>query len=605
MTRLVFRFAAVACVATLASACGGGGGSRAVPVLPVQAAGQQPEPAGTVNVPESSLRGVMVTVHLPLRNSDQLDALIARQGDQTSPDYHRFLTPTEFRTAYGPSAHDVATAATALQTMGFQTRATSQSIVAAAPQAAVERAFAVKLLAAQPRGRSTASLARSAMSADRTPTLPAALTKVGATVSFAGLVRHVDARRVSTAPYIPANRYSTTGPYWFTDLKQAYGYPSYETVKGSGRRIAIVDASDLLDSDLALYFGHELLAPPTIERRWVDGGPVAFDPNSGDAVEASLDVQQAFGSAPGARIILYGTPDLSDQSVQDAYTAIVEDNKADVVSSSFGLCELYYTKAYNGGTDYTSVLRQMHDTYRQGNAQGITFLSASGDNGAYDCFDPTGSFLVKGVESAADDPNNVGVGGTNLVTKSIPGSVNSSYVRESAYFDTYDPRFGALPNEIFGSGGGISVVFAKPSYQLLVDTHANTRTVPDVAMQMGGCPEGAELPCNPDDSSVVVAVGGQFYEVVGTSVSSPEFAGLLAVTEQRLGTRLGEANSYIYALSRFAGSLMYHQDIPGNNGYPTTHGYNYVLGNGTPHAADFALDPFGPRAGNPGTPSNP
>jgi subtilase family serine protease len=547
----------------------------------------------------------MVTVHLPLRNSDQLDALIARQGDQTSPDYHRFLTPTEFRTAYGPSAHDVATAATALQTMGFQTRATSQSIVAAAPQAAVERAFAVKLLAAQPRGRSTASLARSAMSADRTPTLPAALTKVGATVSFAGLVRHVDARRVSTAPYIPANRYSTTGPYWFTDLKQAYGYPSYETVKGSGRRIAIVDASDLLDSDLALYFGHELLAPPTIERRWVDGGPVAFDPNSGDAVEASLDVQQAFGSAPGARIILYGTPDLSDQSVQDAYTAIVEDNKADVVSSSFGLCELYYTKAYNGGTDYTSVLRQMHDTYRQGNAQGITFLSASGDNGAYDCFDPTGSFLVKGVESAADDPNNVGVGGTNLVTKSIPGSVNSSYVRESAYFDTYDPRFGALPNEIFGSGGGISVVFAKPSYQLLVDTHANTRTVPDVAMQMGGCPEGAELPCNPDDSSVVVAVGGQFYEVVGTSVSSPEFAGLLAVTEQRLGTRLGEANSYIYALSRFAGSLMYHQDIPGNNGYPTTHGYNYVLGNGTPHAADFALDPFGPRAGNPGTPSNP
>lgn len=598
--RLVFRLAAVVSIAALASACGGG--SRALPGVPAPG-GQQP--AATVNVPETALHGVMVTVHLPLRNSDALDALIARQGDQSSPDYHRFLTPAEFRATYGPAAQDLANASAALQSLGFQTRVTSQSVIAAAPQATVERTFAVKLQAAQSRGRGTASIARSAMSADRAPKLPAALAKAGATVSFAGLARHVDAKRVSTTAYTPANRYSTTGPYWFTDLKQAYGYPSYTSVKGNGRSIAIVDASDILDSDLALYFGHELLAPPVVERRPVDGGPVAFDPSSGDAAEASLDVQQAYGSAPGARIILYGTPDLSDQSVQDAYTAIVEDNKADIVSSSFGLCELYYTKPYNGGVDFTSILKQMNDTYRQGNAQGITFLSASGDNGAYDCYDPTGSFLVKGVESAADDPNNTGVGGTNLVTKSIAGSVNSSYVRESAYADPYDPRFGALPNEVFGSGGGISVLFGKPLYQLLVNTRANTRTVPDLAMQMGGCPEGALQPCNPDDSSVVTAVGGQFYEFVGTSVSSPEFAGLLAVTEQRLGTRLGNANYYAYLLARLAGPTVYHDDIPGNNGYPTTRGYNYVVGNGTPHAADFAADPFTALAGNPGTPSNP
>ena len=600
--RLFLRLAAVACMATLASACGGGG-SRAIPTLPGQGGGQQPN--GVVSVPESALRGVMVTVHLPLRNSDQLDALIARQGDQSSADYHHFLTPDQFRAAYGPASQDLATAATALQGLGFQTRATSQSIVAAAPLSTVERAFSIKLRTTQSRRGGTAPVSPSTLSPDRVPTLPPALAKIGATVSFAGLVRHVDSRRASTTAYTPANRYSSAGPYWFTDLKQAYGYPSYAAVKGSGRTIAIVGSSDILDSDLALYFEHELLAPPTVQRRPVDGGPAPFDPNSGASDEASLDVQQSFGSAPGAHIILYGAPDLSDQSVLDAYSAIVEDNKADIASSSFGLCELYYTKAYNGGTDFTSILAAEHDIFRQGNAQGITFVSASGDNGAYDCADPTDTFLVKGVETPADDTDNTGVGGTNLVTKSIAGSVNSSYVRESAFADPYDPAQGAVANGIFGSGGGISVLFPKPLYQLLVNTRANTRTVPDVAMQMGGCPVGALLPCNPDDSSVVTAIGGQFYLFVGTSISTPEFAGLLAVTEQRLGTRLGNANYYIYALSLLGGAAVYHQDIPGNNGYPTTHGYNYVLGNGTPHAAVFAADPFAALAGNPGTPSNP
>jgi subtilase family serine protease len=275
------------------------------------------------------------------------------------------------------------------------------------------------------------------------------------------------------------------------------------------------------------------------------------------------------------------------------------------VNSSFGLCELYYTAAYNGGTDFTSILQLQHDIFRQGNAQGITFVEASGDNGAYDCFDPTFSYLVKGVENPADDTATTAVGGTNLVTKSIPGSRDSAYVRESAFADPYDPSSGAPPGAIFGSGGGISVLFPKPWYQELVNTHARTRTVPDVAMHMGGCPVGAATPCNPDDSAVLTVVGGGLYEVVGTSASSPEFAGLLAVTEQTLGTRLGNADGYIYALSLVGSEAVYRQDIPGNNGYPTSHGYNYVLGNGTPHAAVFAARPLAPRAGVPWTPSNP
>ncbi|HTD33621.1 MAG TPA: S53 family peptidase [Candidatus Elarobacter sp.] len=598
MNRLIIRVAAVACIAPLVSACGGGGGTRAVPATTAQST--QSNPAAPVGVPQSAARGVQVAVHLPLRNGADLDALIARQGQRGSADYHRFLTPSEFRAKYAPSADDLDAAATALRGLGFETRTTSQAVLASAPQAVVEKTFSVKLRSVQSRGRGVASTARSGLAADRAATLPSSLAKLNATVAFSVNVRHVDSKRVSKTPYALDNRYSTVGPYWFTDLKQAYGYPSYESANGAGRTIAIVIDSDVLDSDNALYFGHEHLAPPVVERRPVDGGPPPCDPNGDGCAEASLDVQQSFGSAPGAHIMLYGVPDLSDQSVIDAYAAIVDDNRADVVNSSFGLCELYYTAAYNGGQDFTSILQIQHDIFRQGNAQGITFVSSSGDNGAYDCFDPTFTHLVKGVENPADDPNDTGVGGTDLVTASTPGSLNSSYVRESEFFDPY----GDIPNDIWGSGGGVSVLFPKPLYQNLVNTRAHTRTVPDVAMHMGGCPVGAAS-CNPDDSSDIAVIGGFAYELIGTSASSPEFAGLLAVTEQSLGTRLGNANDYIYALSALGGDAVYRQNIPGDNGYPAAPGYDYVTGNGTPRAAVFAAKPLAPRAGNPQTPTNP
>jgi subtilase family serine protease len=594
----MIRIAAVACIAPLVSACGGGGGARAVPATTAQSA--QSNPAASAGVPQAAARGVQVAVHLPLRNGGDLDALIARQAQEGSADYHHFLTPAQFREKYAPSANDLETAATALRGLGFETRTTSQAVLASAPQAVVEKTFSVKLRSVQSRGRGVSSTARSGLAADRAATLPSSLSKLNATVAFSANVRHVDSKRVSKTPYALDNRYSTVGPYWFTDLKQAYGYPSYQSANGAGRTIAIVIDSDVLDSDNALYFGHEHLAPPIVERRPVDGGPPPCDPNGDGCAEASLDVQQSFGSAPGAHIMLYGVPDLSDQSVIDAYAAVVDDNRADVVNSSFGLCELYYTAAYNGGQDFTSILQIQHDIFRQGNAQGITFVSSSGDNGAYDCFDPTFTHLVKGVENPADDPNDTGVGGTDLVTASTAGSLNSSYVRESEFFDPY----GDIPHDIWGSGGGVSELFPKPLYQELVNTRAHTRTVPDVAMHMGGCPVGAAS-CNPDDSSDIAVIGGVAYLLIGTSASSPEFAGLLAVTEQSLGTRLGNANGYIYALSALGGDAVYRQNIPGNNGYPAVPGYDYITGNGTPRAAVFAAKPLAPRAGNPQTPTNP
>ncbi len=557
-------------------------------------------------VPKTAAQGVRLYVHLPLRNSSELDKLISEQNDKKSPMYHHWLTPAQFRASYGATANDLRTVATALNAQGFRTVITTQGVVADAPQATVEKTFGVHLtrrMSTLARGHEATPMLR----ANTAPVLPAALKSVNAQVAaFAPLpAMRPQSALVSKTP-ITQNRYSVDGPYWFDDLKEAYKYPSYTRLNGSGKTIAILAASDFLDSDVALYFGHEKLTPPAIERRPVDGGSPPFDINSGASDEVSLDVQQAGGSAPGARLVVYEAPDASIvPSFLDMYTAIVDDNQADVSSASFGLCELYFTKPYNGGEDFTYLFQTFHDVFRQGNAQGITFVNSSGDGGAYGCTDPSGSTALKGVIWPANDPNTTGVGGTNLQTTHVANSLTSKYVSENAYDDPLDPSYGYAPGSVWGSGGGISVYWKKPLYQYLVNTRSSMRTVPDVAMHMGGCPFGAIQPCGAHRSSDVTALAGGLYLLIGTSAAAPEFAGLQAVQDEALGGRVGNANDPIYLLAFGGNDTVFRNDIPGNNGYPTRRGYNYVLGNGTPYAARYVLDPFGPFAGDPQTPSNP
>jgi subtilase family serine protease len=593
------------------SACGGGGSSsNSIPMT----SAQMPNP-GNVNAtqtyafPNTAPAGVRIYVHLPLRNSSTLDQLIQAQSTQNSPQYHQFLTPAQFRAQFGPAAGDLQTVASTLQAQGFTTAITSQGVVADAPQSVVQRVFNVQLS----RRSSVLSSGKAVtlMQANTAPTLPAALTAVHAQVAaFAPLPAMRPQFLKTSAQPIPENQFSPTGGYFFGDLKQAYTYPAYQTANGRGKTIAIVAVCDPLDSDAAAYFAFEGLSMPTIVRRPVDGGSPPLSLDNGNCFESSLDVQQAGGSAPGATIMLYEAPDASiAPSFLDMDTAIVDDNKADVVSTSFGLCELYFTAAYNGGEDFTYLETEFHDIYRQGNAQGITFVNSSGDNGGLGCTDVTGAIATTGVIWAANDPDVSGVGGTNLVTSFISGSLQSTYVSENANYDLFSSTSGEPTGEVWGSGGGISTFWPKPLYQYLVRTGASTRTVPDVAMHMGGCPEGAVTPCGPNRSFDYAAVGGFFFGLIGTSASSPEFAGLQAVQDQIVGSRVGNANYLMYGLAAI-GTVghgpIFHEDIPGNNGvYSTSHGYNLVLGNGTPYGSQYALDPFGPLAGNPETTSNP
>ncbi|GBR50772.1 proteinase [Neokomagataea thailandica NBRC 106555] len=594
-------------------------------------------------------------VTLPLRDSAGLSALVQKLHDPSSPEYHHWLKPSEVLERFGPSPYSLAKAKAALLARGFNVEQEGRTFHITGRAAHVSSTLATSLKV------KTLSSGQTHLYTAQKPSLP---TDLGDGAILTGLsahehVAHPFLQHVKLPASVnnPLNRYSTTGTYWFTDLKQAYGYPAYnataqtrngvQKLDGRGATIAILMSSDVLDSDIEAMFTHEkfkekagLSANPKLAGRVaVDGGATT---SSSALDEASLDVQQALGGAPGANVILYTVPDLSDTHIIDGYTKIINDNKADVVSSSFGGCELFYTAAYNEGVDQTQTLNLEHELFLQGNAQGITFLASSGDESGLEC--PNLAYLngengqfVPSVSTPAADPNVTAVGGTNLVTASSTGSLSSAYLRENAYADPespYDPdSVGAnASGGYWGAGGGVSTIFAAPSYQSGIGINTGStsnRALPDIGMQVGGCPGLAETPCNggntaaegngnSERSSVVVYIQGQPSGLIGTSVASPEFSSVVALLVEKSG-RQGNLNSYIYqlghkqSLATSSANAAFHRSIPGYNGVVTNSQpkqsgnayFNYTVGNGTPIVKNFIGAYTTPAAGAPQSATNP
>ncbi|HEY7851948.1 MAG TPA: S8 family serine peptidase, partial [Caulobacteraceae bacterium] len=438
------------------------------------------------------------------------------------------------------------------------------------------------------------------------------------------------------------------GPYWADDMKQAYDYPSYTTnapgggrLDGTGTNVAVLMENVASNHDVAKYFEHEHWtaltgkAPPRITVMKVDGGS-SFDPNSGGTFEASLDVQQVLGGAPGANVTLVSIPNLADSHILDGYVAIVDSNAFDLVNSSFGGCELGYTPAYNEGVDETGVLQTYHEVFQQGNAQGITFVASSGDQSGLSCpsvnyfFGAQNATFVASVQTPADDPNVTSVGGGNLQTTTAAPALTSNYVGENGVsnpdipYDIYG--FGAnVSGGRWGAGGGQSVVFARPTYQNWVTFFGNNvtgRAIPDIGLQVGGCPGGISAPNCPNPkypvSYVLTYVDGGLFGLIGTSVSSPELVGALALVVQNTGGRLGNINPFLwaqgYAQTDLGGAKaapvaqFYHKGQVTTNGVATqrdTVGFDYVFGNGSPDVRKlFGMTGYAP-AGDPKTISNP
>ncbi len=563
--------------------------------------------------PADAAEPVSFEVLIPQQHRAELNALLEDLSNSASPKYHHWLKPAEVQARFGTDPAKIAAIQKELGNYGLTSIVVSSHVLrVSGTAAAVQGALSTTLF------HGVNAKGKPVLVASQQISAPPSLGSVDAMVS--GLSGVVRMHHTTQKQALPDNRYSTVGPYWFTDLKQAYDWPGYRAISGTGTTIAVLVDGGYSQADMDLYFHHDALASPSYSEVLVDGG-TAYDPNGDGTFEAELDLQQTGGMAPNAHIVLYSIPDLSDQSFVDGLTQIIADNRADVVNMSFGGSELAYTPIYNDGVSFTSILRFEDDLFAEGNAQGITFVASSGDSGATNipapnCFftnsNPCGTFVVS-ANFPASSPHVTGVGGTNLQTTYSPGSLRSAYVSENAYGNplTQDIFYGTYATGgYWGSGGGDSVVFAKPSYQSLVSTGSKKRTVPDLALHMGGCPGGAI--CTGQESSDVEVLGGSYYQVIGTSASSPDFAGLTALNVERFSTRLGNENTYIYTLAAFQkngllGYKVFRDGIPGYNGFYSSgnDGYNRVLGNGTLYGKDFLMAPEFPSAGDPGTPSNP
>ncbi len=582
---------------------------------------------------------VSFEVFLPIRNQAGLEALIAQQQDPKSANYHKWLTPAQFGAQFGPTAASMGNVKSALAGAGLQVSAThTRSVTVSGTVAQVNSAFGVGLKSVTSANGASRLVAPTAM------IMPAALKTEGAViVSFSGLPAKKSAARV-LAGAVPDNRTSDHGGYWFTDLKQAYNFPAYNTPlasgqapDGTGANVAIVIDSTALTSDSKLMFDHENFSTvsgktdPTFQVVKLNGGAAS----TADIAEAALDTQQVLGGAPGSNVSVIDIPSLSDEDIIGGYLYIVESNAYDIVNSSFGGCELEYSAAYNGGQDFSGILQTYDTLFAQGNSQGVTFVASSGDEGGLECPEvayfygstpANGSTyqFVPSVSFPADSPHVTAVGGGNLVTTApATGVLTSKYVAENANGDPEIPYdiygFGAnVSGGYWGAGGGRSQIFTALPYQSLVNTGSpnGKRTLPDVGMQVGGCPSGiAQTPCGPERSYVYTYINGKLGGLIGTSVSSPEFVGAAAIYIQSNG-RQGNLNNYIYsqgAQQQQGGSIdSYHlaNGITGFDGKwyntgPSTGGYDYLYGNGSPRVKDlFGFSSLG-KIGDPQTPSNP
>ena len=603
-------------------------------------------------------------VYLPLRNQPALEELLKQLTDETSVNYHHWLTPAQFKEQFGPSAASFAEVRAALQQAGLTVTAEkTQSLRVEGPVSAVERLFSAHLAQVHtPQGATKLAAVEGHV------TEPAAFAAVGAVVpEFSTRPEAHTHSKQTPIPTLedPLLRLSSKRLYFQNDLAEAYQYPAFTTevtpagatkavqLTGKGSTIGIVISSKISPTDLSSSFnsntalrsggnliqnfsGNTTVPVPTVTYREVEGGSGPFDPSTnGAAAEASIDTQTSLGAAPGAAEFVYDIPDLGDDSILAGYTDVDEDNAVDVVSSSFGECELYYAPAYNFGVSFEGILQTYHALFQQGNAEGITFLASSGDNGALECTTPAyllegaqGTSFIAGVSTPAADPNVTAVGGSNLVTSAKPGPDAATYLTENAFYDprlTEDYFYANDPVSLntWGSGGGFSTIWPKPSYQKLVKTGSTTaRSLPDVSLQMGGCPGDADLKASncvdlPRSAGLYFIQGG-LYGYIGTSLSSPQFAGVLALLIEKTGGRLGNVNPLIYSLSAkqtAAGGLSapnaehyFRKGVSGNNRYYAVKPgdeYSEVLGNGTLKVNAFLGLPSAPTAGTPNSATNP
>jgi subtilase family serine protease len=584
---------------------------------------------------------VTIAVHMALSNTASLKRLVADVSNPKGAMYGHYLTPAQFAERFAPAAADVNQVKALLEHAGMKNVTVGPHgvyVQAVATVAQLRTAFSVSQNLYSFAGRSMrannqeptipaalggkivyieglddTSMLRSPMhrSAVEGPRVAPATAKT----SPAATITPPPVAASNPSPYcdhwygsgseLVANLSTAADVYgaaipWLgcgytpAQIQEAYGLHSVK-YKGSGVTVAITDAyaSPTLLADLQAYSARYGL--PAVQNgvnysqiipEGIYSVPESATTNCGGEYgwwgEQSLDVAAVHTAAPGANILFVGSSDCA-ASLTLAFMNIVYNHLADVVTDSWG---------DNGEAIAPGAQSAFDQAAMAGGALGTTIVFSSGDDGDLSADNgvasgswPATSAYVTGVggttlllEDPQGDKQEYGWGNyraflNDAMVKSATSVTDSGVAQVTNFGITYDDY-----SYYAGSGGGISLLEAQPSYQAaavpailavtlnLASGYTETlpnpqRVSPDVAM-VGDPYTGfmygetftiagnkiADSGCTPTSETTEFCVN----PIGGTSVASPLMAGVLAVVNsKRLASGeplVGFANPFLYSI---------------------------------------------------------
>jgi len=552
-----------------------------------------------------------VSLYFNMTEAQQADLtqLLQDQQNPASPQYHHWLTPEQFGARFGLTDADLEKVQAWLTSKGMRVVEVASGrnyVTISGNLRQIEAAFGTSI-------HSVSFQEERHFSNLSDPQLPTPIA--GLVAGITGLNDFKPrAHSIAKAHFTS----SVSGVHLITpgDFRTIYNVNPLLTqnIDGDGISIAVVGQTDISQSDVrAFRVAAGLPVPSSVDTPIVNvvKTPTYYAPGirSGDIDEAQLDVEWAGAIAPNATIdfVTVGGGSSSSASVINALSYAVSRDQDAIISMSYGLCEPLWAP---------TTLHLINQTLQQASAQGITFISSSGDSGATDCdVAPPADFGLT-VDFPSSSPYSLSAGGTMFNEGSATGG--TSYWAAASGSDNISSAKGYIPeaawNESSSSGlssggGGVSSYFAKPSWQQGLTPADYSRDVPDISLNAAANHDGYLFCSQGSCVNGFRTSSGSLKVVGGTSAVAPALAGVFALMEQKLGggasARLGNVNPTIYALggSQYYGNV-FHDVTSGNNnslcqagttgcpsggsiGYNAGQGYDLATGWGSLDVAEF------------------
>ncbi len=323
-----------------------------------------------------------------------------------------------------------------------------------------------------------------------------------------------------------------------------------------GDCLGIIEDSDYLDASITSFDSTFGLPNTTITRVFSDTSSPGTNNDEGEAL---IDIEWGHATAPGAPINVYiGNSDSSSVVVDpltDSIVKSIHDNACGALSFSYVFC----------GSPNSFYSTTLGNEFTQAQSQGQSFFAASGDWGAAGLVAGSApntcatSSSTQNVSEASADPYVTSVGGTEFTPNYNSSGNDVGHVTEDAWNDGEG-----------ATGGGLSMVFSKPSYQDSVTPNDGVRDVPDVALGASSEAPGYWYTLDDRGSPFTTCCIG------GTSISTPIWAGISKLIAELNGGRLSSMNPIIYQLGALdnASSSGLRDVTTGNNSFNGVTGFN-------------------------------